>query len=141
MVDEATTQDARAMLTEAVAGQDDAALVQLAENFGGVEAFLDLVFEGMAGALDPAKAQDATIGWEIVHGDDVHTYVVTISGGQASAERTDPTGTRTTLRLSLPDSMRLVAGELDGMQAFMAGKLQVKGDMMFAAQIQQMFAA
>lgn len=139
--DPESTADPRTMLREAVAGQDDDALVQFAENLGGVEGFLDLTFQGMQTAVDPEKAQDCVIGWEIRHGDDVHPYVVTIAGGEVSAERREPEGARVTLDLSLPDYMRLVAGELDGMQAFMAGKLQLKGDMMFAAQIQEMFRA
>lgn len=140
MADDQTIQDPRALLQDAVKGQDDDALEQFAENLGGVEGFLDLTFQGMTQALDSANAQDAVIGWEIVHGDDVHTYKVAISGGEATAERGDPTDARVTLRLSLPNYMRLIAGELDGMQAFMSGGLQLKGDMMFAAQIQQMFA-
>lgn len=141
MADDQTTQDPRALLQEAVKGQDDTALEQFAENLGGVEGFLDLTFQGMSQALDSSAAQDAVIGWEIAHGDDVYTYKVTISGGEATAERGDPTGARVTLRLSLPNYMRLISGELDGMQAFMSGALQLKGDMMFAAQIQRMFNA
>lgn len=131
--------DSRALLQEAVKGQDDEALTALAENLGGVEAFLELVFSGMTQAIDKDKAQDAVIGWEVVHGEQVHPYVLSIKGGEASAERGEPTDARVTLRMSLPNFMRLAAGELDGMQAFMSGGLQLKGDMMFAAQIQQMF--
>lgn len=131
--------DPRAALSEAVKGQDDAALVELAHNLGGTEGFLDLIFQGMTQALDPDNAPDAVIGWEVVEGDDVHSYAVTIEGGKATAERGDPAGARVTLRLALPNFVRLVAGDLDGMQAFMSGALQLKGDMMFAAQIQQIF--
>lgn len=131
--------DPRAFLQEAVQGKGDDEITQLAENLGGVEAFLDLTFQGMTQALNPEAAQDAVIGWEVVHGDDVHPYGVTIDGGTASAEQGSPDAARVTLRLSLPNYVRLIAGELDGMQAFMSGALQLKGDMMFAAQIQQMF--
>lgn len=44
-----------------------------------------------------------------------------------------------TIGLSVPDFLRLVAGDLDATQAFMAGKLKIKGDMMFATQVPQMF--
>ena len=135
------TNDPRAVLTEAVKGQDDATLTEFAHNLGGTQAFLDLVFQGMTQALDPAKAQDAVVGWEIVDGDDVHPYVITMEGGAATAQRGEPDSARVILRMSLPNFLRLVAGELDGMQAFMSGTLTVRGDMMFAAQIQPMFAA
>ena len=134
------TNDPRAVLTEAVKGQDDAALTGLAHNLGGTQAFLDLVFQRMTQALDPAKAQDAVVGWEIVDGEDVHPYVITMEGGAATAQRGEPDSARVILRMSLPNFLRLVAGELDGMQAFMSGTLTVRGDMMFAAQIQPMFA-
>jgi putative sterol carrier protein len=44
-----------------------------------------------------------------------------------------------TLTFSLADFLRFVAGQLDGMQAFMAGKLQLAGDMMFATTLQTWF--
>lgn len=140
MVDE-TAQDPRAMLEEAVEGANDEDLTRLAENLGGVEAFLDVTFQGMTEALDPDRAQDCVVGWEIVDGDDVHPYVVTISegGNVVEADRGEPDNARVTLRLSLPNYLRLITGKLDGMQAFMSGALQLKGDMMFATQLQQMF--
>jgi hypothetical protein len=35
--------------------------------------------------------------------------------------------------------LRIVAGDLDGTQGFMVGKIKIKGDMMFAMQVPQMF--
>ena len=37
------------------------------------------------------------------------------------------------------EDLRLITGQLDGMQAFMSGTLKIEGDVMFAAQMQQMF--
>jgi putative sterol carrier protein len=54
-------------------------------------------------------------------------------------EKREPTDARVTIGLSVPDFLRLVAGDLDATQAFMAGKLKIKGDMMFATQVPQMF--
>ena len=44
-----------------------------------------------------------------------------------------------TLSLSLPNFLRLIAGELNGMQAFMSGALKLKGDMMLAQTMQTWF--
>ena len=44
-----------------------------------------------------------------------------------------------TLGQSLPDFLRFIAGELDGMQAFMSGKLRLSGDLMFAQNMQRWF--
>jgi putative sterol carrier protein len=47
---------------------------------------------------------------------------------------------RVTLGLALADFVRFVSGKLDGMQAFMAGKLKLTGDMFFAQTMQTWFA-
>ena len=47
---------------------------------------------------------------------------------------------RLTLTLELPDFLRFVAGQLDGMQAFMSGKLKLGGDIMLAQTMQTWFA-
>ena len=44
-----------------------------------------------------------------------------------------------TLGLSLPDFLRLILGSLDGMQAFMSGKLKIGGDVMLAQVMQSWF--
>jgi putative sterol carrier protein len=44
-----------------------------------------------------------------------------------------------TLGLSLPDFLRLILGQLDGMQAFMGGKLKLSGEIMLAQTMQSWF--
>jgi putative sterol carrier protein len=139
MADEQGVQDPRALLQEVVKDADDDQLTTLAENLGGVQGFLELTFEGMKAALDSTRAQNVVIGWQIIHGDDVHPYRVVVEDGALSWSRGEADGARVTLRLKLPNYMRLIAGQLDGMQAFMSGALQVMGDVMFATQIQDMF--
>jgi putative sterol carrier protein len=46
----------------------------------------------------------------------------------------------TTIRVSWDDWQNLAAGELDGMTAFMMGKLKVEGDMSNAMQLQGVLA-
>lgn len=131
--------DPRAALREVVEGRSDDEIMELVGNLGGPEAILDLTFEGMKQAVDPAKAQDCVVGWRLKAGDDVHQYTVTIQGGSVEVAKREPTDARVTMGLSVPDYLRLISGNVDGMQAFMQGKLQVTGDLMFAAQLQQMF--
>jgi putative sterol carrier protein len=106
---------------------------------GGAETVLEMTFEGMKAALNPDKAQDCVIGYELTEGDNTHAFAVTIKDKQATYSKRDPSDARVTLGLSVPDYLRLISGELDGMQAFMQGKLKLKGDMMFAQQVPQMF--
>ena len=46
----------------------------------------------------------------------------------------------TTIKVSWDDFAQLAAGQLDGMTAFMMGKLKVEGDMSNAMQLQGVFA-
>jgi putative sterol carrier protein len=135
------SDDPRTMLEEAVKDKSDEDILGFAQNMGGAEQLLDMTFEGMVGALDADAAQDCVIGYELTEGGNTFQYAVTIQGKQASYEKRDPSDARVTLGMSVPDYLRLITGNLDGMQAFMQGKLKLKGDMMFAQQIQRMFQA
>jgi putative sterol carrier protein len=46
----------------------------------------------------------------------------------------------TTIKVSWDDWQKLAAGEMDGMTAFMMGKLKVEGDMANAMQLQGVLA-
>ena len=131
--------DPQAMLQEAVKGKTDDEIMEFVNTMGGAENILTLTFEGMKAALNPEKAQDCVIGYELTEGDTTHAYAVVIKDKAASYEKRDPSDARVTLGLTVPDYLRLISGELDGMQAFMQGKLKLKGDMMFAQQVPQMF--
>jgi putative sterol carrier protein len=135
----AVTDDPQAMLQEAVKGKSDAEIMEFVGNLGGAESMLDVTFEGMKSALNPDKAQDCIIGYELTDAGNTFPYAVIIKDKQCTYEKRDPSDARVTLGLSVPDYLRLISGELDGMQAFMQGKLKLKGDMMFAQQIQGMF--
>jgi putative sterol carrier protein len=131
--------DARALLEQAVKGKSDEEIMGFVGMFGGTDEALDTIFEGMRSALNPEKAQDCVVGYEIADDGTTHGYTVTVAGGAATYEKRDPADARVTLGMSLPDFLRVVAGDLDGTQAFMAGKIKIKGDMMFAMQVPQMF--
>lgn len=129
----------REMLAEAVKGKSDEEIIKQTDEMGGLEAVLDMTFEGMKAALNPDTAQDVTIGYELTQGDKSYKYALVIKDKALNVEKRDPSDARTTLGMNVPDYLRFLAGELDGMQAFMSGKLRVSGDLMFAQQIQTMF--
>jgi putative sterol carrier protein len=106
---------------------------------GGVEPMLDMTFEGMKDALKPEAAQDCIIGYSLTDGDNTYNYAVIIKDKKCTYEKREPTDSRVTLGMTVPDYLRLISGDLDGMQAFMQGKLKLQGDMMFAQQMQTMF--
>ena len=109
----------------------------------GTDVVLGQIFGAMAGRFQPDKAagQNAVIGWDIKTPEGVHKYQLKVDGGscECMANGTDPA--RVTLQMALPDFLRLITGQLDGMSAFMTGKLALAGDMMFAQAFQSWFAS
>jgi putative sterol carrier protein len=56
--------------------------------------------------------------------------------GQANQVTEDDGAADTTIKVSWDDWQQMAAGQLDGMTAFMQGKLKVEGDMSNAMQLQ-----
>jgi putative sterol carrier protein len=108
---------------------------------GGVNGVLGQVFAGMADSFNPAKAagQQATVQYEISAPDGTHEWAMRIADGTCEVEQGRAESPRVTIRMGLGDFLRLVAGRLNGMQAFMSGKLKVSGDLFFAQTYQGWF--
>ena len=108
----------------------------------GVETVLNQVFDAMQERFLPEKAagQAAVVQWDIAAPDGALSYQFKVADGAASWSKGSEETPRVTLAFSLPDFLRFVAGQLDGMQAFMSGKLRLQGDMMFAQTLQAWFA-
>ncbi|MBA3576452.1 MAG: SCP2 sterol-binding domain-containing protein [Sphingomonas sp.] len=60
--------------------------------------------------------------------------------GQAKQVSEEDSEADTTIKTSWEDWQKMAAGELDGMTAFMTGKLKVEGDMSNAMQLQGVVA-
>ena len=60
--------------------------------------------------------------------------------GQAEQVSEDDGAADTTIKVSWDDWQAMAAGQLDGMTAFMTGKLKVEGDMSNAMQLQGVLA-
>ncbi|TMB47253.1 MAG: SCP2 sterol-binding domain-containing protein [Deltaproteobacteria bacterium] len=107
----------------------------------GADTVLGQIFAGMVEAFLPQKAgsQSAVIQYDINVGGTVHSYQLKIAGGKCELVKGAAGPARVTLTLQAPDFLRLVTGTLNGMQAFMTGKLKLTGDMMFAQVMQGWF--
>jgi putative sterol carrier protein len=140
-VSDASTDDARSALAELVEGHSDDEITQAAEELG-IDTLLDQVFAGMEEAFRPDKAagQNAVVQWDVNAPDGTRSRTVHIADGTCKVEPGAAENPRLTLTLSLPDFLRFVAGQLDGMQAFMSGKLKLGGDIMLAQTMQSWFA-
>jgi len=107
----------------------------------GTDSVLSQVFAGMAEAFLPDRAagQSAVIQYDVTASGKTHTFQLKIAGGKCEVVKGAPGPARVTLDLGCPDFLRLVTGKLNGMQLFMAGKLKLQGDMMFAQVMQGWF--
>lgn len=108
----------------------------------GTDKVLGQIFEYMAKQFQREKAagQSAIIGWDITSGEGTHSYQLKVADGTCTAQPAEGEAARVTLGMALPDFLRFVTGQLDGMQAFMTGKLKLSGDMMFAQSMQAWFS-
>ena len=73
----------------------------------------------------------------------MRVYILTCNGtlggidrGGTARAREDGGEADTTIKISWDDWQAMAAGQLDGMTAFMTGKLKVEGDMSNAMQLQ-----
>jgi len=65
---------------------------------------------------------------------------VILLDGAASQVSEEDGPADTTIKVSWEDWQKMAAGELDGMTAFMTGKLKIEGDMSNAMQLQTVLA-
>jgi putative sterol carrier protein len=98
------------------------------------------LMEKMPGAFIPEKAQgvDAVVQFKFT-GPEAGEWYAAIKDGKVEVERgTHPTP-KMTLTADSTDYVKIFTGELDGMQAFMQGKLKLAGDLNLAMKLMQMF--
>lgn len=107
----------------------------------GTEKVLDRVFQNFPERFKPDKARGvkADIQFVVTDEGEEHPYVVSINEGACTASRATSDSPKTTLTLALVPFSKLVAGQANGMQLFMSGKLKVSGDILFAPQIMGYF--
>ena len=130
-------------LGELVEGKSDDEINEAVNQMGGSDALLTQVFQGFKDRFqaDKAAGQSAVIQWDITTPDGVKTTQLHVKDGNLDVVPGGTEAARVTLQLAQPDFIRFIAGKLDGMQAFMTGKLKLQGDMMFAQTMQAWFAA
>ena len=109
----------------------------------GTDAVLDRIFEGMQERFQPEKASavTATVQFVITDEGTEHPYSVAIANGTCETGPGTVEDPRTTITTDVVSFARLVAGQAQGPQLFMAGKLKVAGDLMFSATIMNYFDA
>ena len=107
------------------------------------------IFGGMARSFDGSKGADleAVIRWEIgpAGSEPEEVWDLVIAGGRARALRVTGTANgggpdpRTTIGLDRPTLLELATGILNAPQAYLAGRLRMKGDVMLAQRLTTLF--
>jgi len=107
----------------------------------GTDTVLARAFQGMQQAFNPDKAsgQSAVIQYVVNAADGPRNWIVSVANGTCDVSQGQAPSPRVTLTIGLADFLRLLAGKLDAMAAFMGGKLKVTGDIMFANTMQSWF--
>jgi putative sterol carrier protein len=135
----------------AVSPQDFVALVsgasdeQLAEAMSGPgrEPALREIFARMAEHLDPekAKGQDAVVHFQILgRPDGGHDqFEVVLRDGKCEVTEAPAEQPRVTLKVEPVAFLKLITNQVSGPELFMAGKLKIEGDLMFASQMATLF--
>ena len=73
-----------------------------------------------------------------INGADPGVYSVAIADGKGMVTEGHHPSPNITITIASNDFADMVEGKLDGVAAFMGGKLKVKGDMMLAMQLQSL---
>jgi len=94
----------------------------------------------MAAAFDPAQASgiDAAIQARLT-GAQAEEWIVTIQDGKCNITPGIAPSPRLTVTCDSGDFVKIFSGQLDGMQAFMQGKLRIAGDMGLALKLLNLF--
>ena len=92
----------------------------------------------MTQALDPNAAAGTSC---VLQFNTSKPAYITIKDGKATLAEGSASGPDVALIMEDDDLIALLKGELNGMQAFMTGKLQLEGDMMLAQRLGSFFDA
>ncbi len=100
------------------------------------------IFAQMPERLNASAAQgmDAVIQYDL-GGDGGGTYHCQIKDGACTVGDGAHDSPSMTLIMDAGDFVDLIGGKLDGMSAFMSGKLKISGDMGLAMKMQSLFQA
>lgn len=97
------------------------------------------LFSNIQSQFNPSAAAGMDVVFQF-NIEDADTYHLIVKDGQcelAEGEHQDPS---VTLIMNSETLQEIVSGDLNGMQAFMAGRLRTEGDMMLATRLSDLFS-
>jgi putative sterol carrier protein len=101
---------------------------------------IETLMSKMPGAFMPEKAPglDAVIQFKFT-GAEAGDWYAAIKDGKCEVAKGVHPAPKMTLTADSSDYVKIFTGEIDGMQAFMQGKLKLAGDLNLAMKLTQMF--
>ena len=135
--DKATTPEDLAALIKGLSDEEISAAVSAA----GVDVVLERIFATTESMFRPdrAEGQDGVVQWEVDDGSSTCVYHAIIEGGTCRAVAGPADTPTATLSFTLANFVRFMAGEMNGIQAFMTGKVRISGDVMYAQRSESFF--
>jgi len=107
---------------------------------GGGAADVKGIFAKMPEAFDAAAAAGKNVVFQFsISGPGGGDWVVAVKDGACKVEAGKTEKPTTTIKMADADFLQLIAGTLDGMQAYSSGKLKVEGDIMKSQLIARLF--
>ena len=94
-------------------------------------------FDGLTAKVDASKIAGMNAVYQFNIGDAV--YTVAVADGALNVSDSPAEKASIELTMSDADFLALIKGELNGQQAFLTGKLKIKGDMTLAMKLQSVF--
>ena len=103
-------------------------MTSIAEHFSNIESRFN---------ADAASGMDVVFQFNI---EDAGTYHLIVEDGSCKLEQGEHDDPSVTLIMDSDTLKEIVSGDLNGMQAFMAGRLRTEGDMMLATRLSDLFS-
>ncbi|MFY9615103.1 MAG: SCP2 sterol-binding domain-containing protein [Candidatus Dormiibacterota bacterium] len=134
-------QVSAADLANVVGDKSDEELDQLIKDLQGDDSIIKVIFDRMPDRFlaDKAVGRTAVIQYDINLPEGTESWQVVVADGACTTTKSTEKEASVTLITSGPDFLRIISGKLNGVQAFMSGKLKLKGDMMLAQSMQTWF--
>jgi hypothetical protein len=127
----------QAGFTALVRGRTDPQLHRLFDRGPG----LTVIFKGMERAFVPAKADgfEGEILYELRARDGARAWTLRVGDGRAAVRRGGATDPVLTFRTSVPNFVRMIAGDEFVPKLMLEGELVVEGDWALAGRMSEMF--
>ncbi|TDB85812.1 SCP2 sterol-binding domain-containing protein [Actinomadura sp. KC216] len=109
---------------------------------GGIDELLRKIFDAIPTMFLPEKAAReklSVLQYEITTPDGPRKYFIKVENGTCESGEGSANDPTASLTVDFPDFLRIITGNLAGMQAYLSGKLKITGDTLFVNRFEGWF--